>query len=152
MQVLDKCPIDVSRDRRAGESLTQAVEFHREQRDPLSDVVVQFPRDPRPLLFVRVHQRLTEVRQQRLGTLVFRHVDCGRDVAGKRSVGRESRDASVENPPVLAVATPQPVLHPKRLALGERLPPGLEAALDVGRMHALRPAFAQLRLDRSAGE
>src|SRR5262249_15725547 len=50
----------------------------------------------------------------------FGDVEARPDVAGKRAVGREPRNPGDHYPPVLAVCTPEPVLHAKRSPFVER--------------------------------
>src|SRR6185295_7258320 len=90
--------------------------------------------------------------QQQLPLLAVRDIHAGADIAGKDFVGRVSRDTIVYNPAILAISTPESILHFERLAGIKRRCVDGQTVAEVFRMDALSPAVAQLLLHTSPSE
>src|SRR5581483_3512317 len=88
---------------------------------------------------------------QALAQMVVDH-NARTDVARKLAIVEHSRHARVDNPAISTVGPAQPIFHaefPARLEAGKI---GIQAALQVVRMYAFRPAVAKLLLHRAAAK
>src|SRR5262245_26681692 len=74
------------------------------------------------------------------------------DEAGEAPVLLEARRALIQDPAVLAVVAPEPVLHAEAPPRDERVEIRGHAALEVLGVDAARPAAAPLFIERPAGE
>src|SRR5438034_3063867 len=79
----------------------------------------------------------------------FSDVHTCTDIAGELSLRVIARDAVVRNPAILAIISPQPILHKKRLACVERLTVNLETFLQIIGVHAFSPAISEFFLQRA---
>jgi hypothetical protein len=93
----------------------------------LIDVVVKFPADPSTFLLLCLKQLTTHACEGLVRQFALGYVDARADIPGKITVYVESRHTLVENPPVLPVMLPEPVLHLESLAAIECLLVGLQA-------------------------
>ena len=144
--------------RLAAEPALEAADHDGQSGDPLADIVMEIPSDPRALGFLRRNQppeqigNLLVARLQHrlvlahlpLGALDVGDLDARPDVTGKAAVLRHARNASLHHPAVLAIESSEAVLHVKRLAGIERLGVDVPAARRVFRMDALSPCVAGL--------
>src|SRR5262249_51967467 len=74
------------------------------------------------------------------------------DVAEKVAAGRESRDAMIQYPAVLAVIAPQTILHLKWLPRLEGRGVDFQAAVVILRVNTFRPSIAQFFFHRASSE
>src|SRR5262245_14433275 len=88
----------------------------------------------------------------RFSLLALGDVYARADVAEKAAAGRVSRDAMIQYPAVLAVMTPQTVLHLKRLPRIAGRVKGFQATVVILRVNTFRPAVAQLLFHSASGE
>ena len=113
-------------------------------------------RIPLPAANAREPLRFRQLRllpaQRFFGPLALGDVHDRSDVAGQRAVRRQQRDAAIENPSILAVVPPEPVLECERLMRFERRVENLEAPRKVVRMNRLAPSVREHGLQRAAGE
>src|SRR6266576_4934792 len=120
-----------------------SIQFDGQQRNPLTDVVMQLSRDPRTFLFVGVNQLATHVAQRFLRELAISYVHARAYVAGKRTVRIESRHAYVGHPAIFSIMPPQPILHFETVPALERSRIGIQARTHVIGVHYLSPAVAK---------
>src|SRR5581483_7279686 len=95
---------------------------------------------------------LEQLRALLLDLPAFGDVNAGADVTGEAPVGREPRDAAVEQPTVLAVRSPEPVFQTELAPGGEGTEINLQTALVIVGVDALGPTQAQLLRHRAPGE
>src|SRR5690348_7700016 len=113
---------------------------------------MKLPCNPGALCFMRLNQPAPNGGQTLLCELPVRDVYARADVAGETTIWIKSRYTIVENPAILSIASPQPVLHFKRLALIECVGVGFETAFRIIRMNSVHPTIAKFRLKWSACE
>src|SRR6266516_5010745 len=85
---------------------------------------------------------LLAIPQSLLLVYQFSDVHARTDVASEVLLRVIARHTAIRNPAILAVVTPQPVLHDERLPGIEGLRVNLEAARQIVRMHAFDPAIS----------
>ena len=138
----------------------------RDGREFLTDVVVQVTGHARAFRLLRRDETSREVLDLRvalpqrrlIGTQrLFRltalgDVETRPDVAEERAVGGEPGHAGIEHPSVFAIRPLQAVLHPEGLSAGPCGGVGCQTALQVVRVHAFRPAVADLVLQAASPE
>src|SRR5262249_15104122 len=90
--------------------------------------------------------------QSRLDLPALGDVYARADVAEKVAAGRESRDAMIQQPAVLAVMAPQTVLHLKWFSRFEGRDIDFQAALVILWVNTFRPAVAQFLFHRASSE
>ena len=112
----------------------------------VGDVVVQLPGQPRALFFLRFDQTPAHHRQGFFGELALRDVEPRADVAGKRAIRVEPRDALVEDPAVHGVTTPEPVFQLERHAPIEGRRIDLHGSAGVFRVDGVRPVVSAVWL------
>src|SRR5262249_43305868 len=88
----------------------------------------------------------------RFNLLALGDVYARADAAEKVAVGRESRDAMIQYPAVLAVITPQTILHLKRLPRIAGRVIGFQAAVVIFLVNPFRPAVAQFHFHSASCE
>ena len=86
------------------------------------------------------------------GEFALGDVNARADVAAEVVVGVKTRDTVVNDPAVFAVIAAQAIFHFKFHARVESAGVDGEAAIEIVRVYASRPAFAKLLLDRASGE
>ena len=91
-------------------------------------------------------------RRVQLGLPPLGDVDAAPDVAQERPVRGAPGDPVVQHPPILPVPPAHAVVDRERPPLAERPAALGEAAAHVLRVHALRPAIAELFFQRAARE
>src|SRR4249920_3746391 len=96
--------------------LCQLIQFYSDERETLIDIIVKLPADPGPFLFVRLNQPTSNVGHRFFCELSFCDVHARANIASKRTVRVESRHANVQNPTVLSVMSPQPILQLERFS------------------------------------
>src|SRR5271169_1744880 len=115
-------------------------QFVGQQGEPLTSVVVKLSCDPHPFLLLCLNQLAVHTQQRGLREFAVRDIDPDSDVSSKRALRVESWHPDVQNPPILSVVSPQPILHSEALTLVKRLAVGLKAVLHVLAVNPLRPA------------
>ena len=132
--------------RRRRNQALQLAEGHRDQRNPLPDVVVQLTRETLTLDFLAEQQTVLHLVAGAFTVLVLGDVDAGADVAGVGTVGAKVRHAEIEQPAVLTVRTFDPILTPARFDEPggfDEIPRGPIAVIG---MKALDPPVSQVLL------
>ena len=132
--------------------LPEPVGAHLKQRHPLAHIVVQLSRDTGTLLVLRADQAAAQFLQPLFRPLPFGHVDARADVAAEGAVRIEAGHATIHDPAKFPVVPAQPVLHLELLPRMTGRPVGFETAFQVVRMHAGRPAVAELLCEQPARE
>src|SRR3954471_3423773 len=89
-------------------TLLQCIEFNSQQRDPLIDIVVEFPRDARTFLLLRINQPATHAGKSFLRQLAIRNVYARAGVACKRAVIIKSGYASIQHPSIVPIVAAHP--------------------------------------------
>src|SRR5215813_5601138 len=79
-------------------------------------------------------------------------VDTGSNVARESAVRSVARAAGVQDPPILAIRSPQAVFHSELPAQDKSGEISVQAMLKIFRMHGLRPTASQLHLHCPPGE
>ena len=74
----------------------------------------------------------------------LRHVEARADVTSERTVGIEQRRRIVQDPPVFAVMPPKPIFHHERFTTVEGASVRVQAMRQIGGVHAVCPAIADL--------
>src|SRR5271156_570124 len=106
---------------RNGGSKMRDLNLHRQQREPLADIVMQFSRDSTALPLLGLNQLTAHLFERLLGELLVRHINSRRNKTGKRSISIDSRRSNVDYPAVRSVVAPQPIFRRKRLSILQRL-------------------------------
>src|SRR5262245_14542713 len=88
----------------------------------------------------------------RFSALALCDVHARADVAEKVAAGRESRDAMIQYPAVLAVMAPQTILHLKWFPRHEGRDIGFHASVVILPMNAFHPAVAQFLFHPASSE
>src|SRR5690349_9277610 len=113
---------------------------------------MKLPCNPGALRFMRINQSAPNSGQTLLCKLPLRDVDARANVAGECTIPVESCYTVVENPAILSIFSPQPVLHFKRLSSLECLGVCFETAFRIIRMNSVHPAIAKFGLKWSTCE
>jgi hypothetical protein len=107
----------------------------------------------------RLHRRAELVRHhgkergsRLVGEAALVRVHAARDEAREGAVLVVEGHAAIEDPAVLAVAAPEPIVHLEGRGLLDMGAAALDDALQIVRMNALGPAVAELLLEAPAGE
>src|SRR3954451_4094009 len=130
----------------SGEIVAPLLQLDRQQRDSLINVIMKFPRDPSALLFMGLNQLAPHIGKSFLGQLAIRYVDARSYVARKRAIRIKPRHTDIEEPSVVSIVPPQTILHLESLVAVEGPLIGIEARLEILRVHHLCPTVANLRL------
>src|ERR1051326_3775070 len=80
------------------------------------------------------------------------NIQAAADVPFKRPTGGVARHSMVQYPAILAAVVAQPVFHFKRLPGIKRINVNLETAIEIFRMHVLRPAVSLFLLQATSDE
>src|SRR4051812_19233342 len=107
---------------------------------------MKFPGDPSALLFVGLNQLAPHIGKSFVGQLAIRNVDARSYVARKRAIRVKPWHTNIEEPPVISIVPAQTILHLESLAALEGSLVGIQARLEVLRVHHLCPAVANLRI------
>src|SRR4029077_18438611 len=132
--------------------LIPSIQFNRQQSETLIDIVMKLSANPGALFFVGFDQPAAYGGHGFFGELSFGDVDARPDVAREGAIRVEPRYALVQNPAVLPIMSPEPILHLKRLSSVECFRVGLQAGVNIVRMKASGPTIAELFFQRAAGE
>src|SRR4029077_2694120 len=87
-----------------------------------------------------------------LCVLPFRDVYARADVVSESTIRVESWHTVVENPAILSIFSPHPVMHFKRFSSVICFGVGLQAAVRIVRMNSFHPTVAKFRLKWAACE
>ena len=125
----------------------------------LTDVVVQVPRDPRPLDILRLDQSASQVAnfsmtlpERFLRILALGDIETAADVSGVAAILFVFRNAGVQDPSVDAVSASETVLHQNGLtSLNRRNVDTLDAITVIG-MNSVQPPFIQQLLQGHSRE
>src|SRR5580700_1769808 len=110
----------------------------------LASAVMQFAGNTSSFLILNFHQARHVIGNSNLFCRLFLVMDVKTTayIPFKRSVRRVARHSAIQYPAVLPGVMPHPVLHLKWTASIEVADVDLQAAVEVFRMHVLRPAIA----------
>ena len=101
---------------------------------------------------MRLNQSAPNGGETLLGVLPFRDVYARADVASESTIRVESWHTVAENPAILSVSSPHPVMHFKRLSSVKCFGVGLQTAVRIVRMNSFHPTVAKFRLKWAACE
>src|SRR5437762_10782449 len=113
---------------------------------------MKFSCDTRAFLLLRINQPAAHTGKSFLGLLALCHVNARTYVTGKRAFGTKSRYPHIQDPSILSIVPPQPILHFERLTPLEGLVVIVQTQLQIIRVHTLRPSVSQFRDKRPSGE
>src|SRR5438876_46894 len=101
---------------------------------------------------MRLNQPAPNGGETLLCELPFRDVYARADVARESTIRVKSWYTIVENPAILSIFSPHPVMHFKRLSSVECFGVGLQTAVRIVRMNCFHPTIAKFRLKWAASE
>src|ERR1700751_2469421 len=101
---------------------------------------------------MRLNQPAPNGGETFLCELPFRDVYARTDVASESTIRVKSWYAIIENPAILSIFSPQPVLHFKRLSSLECFGVGFETTVRIVWINSLGPAIAKFCLKWSPCE
>ena len=144
--------------------LLETTEGDRDTSQLLADVVVQVPRDPRPLDLLRLDQpagQILNLLMTRLqcslaranpifGVLPFGDVDVAADIAGETAVPSVLRNPRRQEPSVIAVGVAQAILQEEWPPRFERRHVRAKAPVDILWMDKVQPAVLSQLFERPA--
>src|SRR5271168_4684356 len=84
--------------------------LHRQQRQPLANVVMQISRDPAALLLLRFNQLTADLFKRLLGKFLICRINRRTDEPSKGSIPVHSRRCNIEYPAVGSIAAEEAVL------------------------------------------
>src|SRR5277367_507122 len=96
--------------RRSARITIRQRKLHREQRQPLANVVMQLSRDPDALLLLRFNELTADPFERLLGKLLICRINRRTDEPSKGSIPVHSRRRNIEYPAVGSVAAAEAVL------------------------------------------
>src|SRR6201997_4921910 len=102
--------------------------------------------NPGALRFMRLNQLAPNRGEALLGELPFRDIYARTDVASESPIRVKPWYTIVENPAILSIFSPQPVLQFKRLSSVECFGVSLKTAVRIVRMNSFHPSVAKFRL------
>jgi hypothetical protein len=108
--------------------------------------------NPGALSFMCLNQLAPNGGETLLGELPFRDIYARTDVASESAIRVKSWYTIVENPAILSIFSPQPVLQFKRLSSVECFGVDLQTAVRIVRMNSFRPTIPKFCLTWAACE
>src|ERR1700729_4176406 len=96
--------------RRPARTTIRLHKLHRQQRQPLANVVMQISRDPAALLLLRFNQLTADRSERLLGKFLICRINRRTDEPTKRSIPVHSRRRNIEYPAVGSIASAEAVL------------------------------------------
>src|ERR1700758_633161 len=108
--------------------------------------------NPGALRFMRLNQLAPNRGEALLGELPFRDIYARTDVASESAIRVKPWYTIVENPAILSIFSPQPVLQFKRLSSLKCSGISLQTAVRIVRMNSFHPTVAKFRLEWAASE
>src|SRR5271155_1348591 len=119
--------------------------LNRQQRETLTDVVMELSGDSGTFLLLRFNQPAVHVGEGLLRKFAVGDIDTRPYVTSKRIIN-EPRHANVDNPSIYSVVAAETILHPEFFPAFEGSRISIETAGQVLRVDAVRPAVPKLRL------
>lgn len=100
---------------RRRKTLAPSIQFDRQKREALIDVIMKLSADPGTFLFLGFNQPPPNGRKTLFCEFSFGEVYTRADVASEGAIRIESRYAFIKNPTILPIVSPQPILQLKLL-------------------------------------